>query len=256
MERAVKIRPSPDRTVPTPRTRVSRSIVVTPLLMCCCPAYATLCVGLGAPACAPGGASGGAPELGPESVPGKGASGEAAAAASGAKQQIATKDAEWHARAALGRSRPLLFTVLMIARSGRQAAALDRTYPFVLNPPTLAMTAPVHATPPSLAEPKTPLWMPALGTALFLTAGLLWAATPPPPVPVAEEPGDAGAAIADAAADVAPAPLAAPASAAPSPSASDAPKPMGSAAASTPPSRAIPPLKSARPRPKPLNPGH
>jgi hypothetical protein len=32
--------------------------------------------------------------------------------------------------------------------------------------------------PPALPEPKTPMWLPALGAVLFLTAGLLWALMP------------------------------------------------------------------------------
>ncbi len=32
--------------------------------------------------------------------------------------------------------------------------------------------------PPAPPEPKTPMWLPALGAVLFLTAGLLWALSP------------------------------------------------------------------------------
>jgi hypothetical protein len=34
-----------------------------------------------------------------------------------------------------------------------------------------------HA-PPALPEPKTPMWLPALGAVLFLTVGLIWGLTP------------------------------------------------------------------------------
>ncbi len=52
------------------------------------------------------------------------------------------------------------------------------------------MTDP-HADPPSSTddEPETPVWLPALGFALFLVGGLAWAVTPPmvsatpPPLP-------------------------------------------------------------------------
>jgi len=33
-------------------------------------------------------------------------------------------------------------------------------------------------------EPKTPMWLPALGAALFVSVGLWWAVTPPAPPPV------------------------------------------------------------------------
>ena len=32
--------------------------------------------------------------------------------------------------------------------------------------------------PPPPPEPKTPMWLPALGAVLFLTVGLVWALTP------------------------------------------------------------------------------
>jgi hypothetical protein len=52
------------------------------------------------------------------------------------------------------------------------------------------MTDP-HSDPPSSTddEPETPVWLPALGFALFLVGGLAWAVTPPmasatpPPLP-------------------------------------------------------------------------
>jgi hypothetical protein len=37
-----------------------------------------------------------------------------------------------------------------------------------------------HAGPPPLAEPNTPMWLPAVGALLFLTVGLVWALTTPP----------------------------------------------------------------------------
>jgi hypothetical protein len=48
-------------------------------------------------------------------------------------------------------------------------------------------------------EPKTPMWLPAIGVLLFLAVGIWWATRPvekPPEPPAAEEtaaaPGDAG----------------------------------------------------------------
>lgn len=35
-----------------------------------------------------------------------------------------------------------------------------------------------HHAPPALPEPKTPMWLPALGAVLFLIVGLLWGLTP------------------------------------------------------------------------------
>lgn len=32
--------------------------------------------------------------------------------------------------------------------------------------------------PPAPPEPKTPMWLPALGAVLFLTAGLIWGLMP------------------------------------------------------------------------------
>ncbi|MEO9233386.1 MAG: hypothetical protein ABI421_08645 [Polyangiaceae bacterium] len=56
-----------------------------------------------------------------------------------------------------------------------------------------------------LPEPKTPMWLPALGLALFLLVGVFWATrpapyVPPPPAPVAS------AAATGSAAPAAPAP--------------------------------------------------
>lgn len=48
-----------------------------------------------------------------------------------------------------------------------------------------------HHTPAALPEPKTPMWLPALGAVLFLLAGIAWAMAPGG----TEDPtGDAGAA--------------------------------------------------------------
>jgi len=46
------------------------------------------------------------------------------------------------------------------------------------------------APPP---EPQTPMWLPAVGAALFITVGLWWAVTPKPPK-VEEEPPPAASA--------------------------------------------------------------
>lgn len=37
-----------------------------------------------------------------------------------------------------------------------------------------------HHGPPPPPEPKTPMWLPAVGALLFLSVGLLWALTTPP----------------------------------------------------------------------------
>lgn len=51
--------------------------------------------------------------------------------------------------------------------------------------------------PPPPPEPKTPMWLPALGAVLFLTVGLLWALSSP-----SKSEGDSSAAGADAGAAV------------------------------------------------------
>jgi hypothetical protein len=109
------------------------------------------------------------------------------------------------------------------------------------------MTDPVHATSPQPEEPRTPLWMPALGAALFLTVGLVWAATPPPVAPVSTE-GDAGEEAAAADAGAPPAIASAAPSARPSPmpmkavpSASAAPAASALIAPKLPPKRKPPP---------------
>jgi hypothetical protein len=48
-------------------------------------------------------------------------------------------------------------------------------------------------------EPKSPMWLPALGAALFLTAGLWWAVTPSAPDVVADAPAASATTIASAA---------------------------------------------------------
>jgi hypothetical protein len=62
--------------------------------------------------------------------------------------------------------------------------------------------------PAPLAEPKTPMWLPALGAVLFLTVGLLWALSTPPQD--ARDLAAAAAASASAAAAPSAAPTAAP----------------------------------------------
>ncbi len=37
-----------------------------------------------------------------------------------------------------------------------------------------------HHAPPALPEPKTPMWLTALGAVLFLIVGLIWGLTPDP----------------------------------------------------------------------------
>jgi len=37
-----------------------------------------------------------------------------------------------------------------------------------------------HHGPPPPPEPKTPMWLPAVGALLFLTVGLVWALSTPP----------------------------------------------------------------------------
>lgn len=58
-----------------------------------------------------------------------------------------------------------------------------------------------HHGPPPPPEPKTPMWLPAVGAVLFLAVGLLWGLSTPSKEPAPEapaasaEPGtDAGAA--------------------------------------------------------------
>lgn len=42
-----------------------------------------------------------------------------------------------------------------------------------------------HDTHETEAEPQTPMWLPALGIALFLLAGIWWATRPVPEAPPA-----------------------------------------------------------------------
>ncbi len=55
-----------------------------------------------------------------------------------------------------------------------------------------------HSTP--LDEPKTPMWLPALGAALFALAGIWWATRPsdPPPAAAAAAPSASVTATAQA----------------------------------------------------------
>jgi hypothetical protein len=63
------------------------------------------------------------------------------------------------------------------------------------------------ASSPAEDEPKTPMWLPALGAALFVSAGLWWAVTPgAPPPPVADEPVASASAPATAPPTIAPRP--------------------------------------------------
>jgi hypothetical protein len=63
-----------------------------------------------------------------------------------------------------------------------------------------------HGTPLE-AEPQTPMWLPALGAALFVSAALWWAVTPSAPVITAD---DAAPSAAVSVAAAAPAPSALP----------------------------------------------
>ncbi|MBX3216439.1 MAG: hypothetical protein KF850_30665 [Labilithrix sp.] len=55
-----------------------------------------------------------------------------------------------------------------------------------------------HHAPPAPPEPKTPLWLTALGAVLFLIAGLLWGLTPASTHETGEHGGAAGSASAAA----------------------------------------------------------
>ncbi len=55
-----------------------------------------------------------------------------------------------------------------------------------------------HHAPAPLPEPPTPMWLPALGGALFLIAGIWWAVTPSAKVPSEEAVSTAAANTADA----------------------------------------------------------
>jgi hypothetical protein len=67
------------------------------------------------------------------------------------------------------------------------------------------------ATAAESDEPKTPLWLPALGAAIFVAVGLWWAVTPSPPPPgVAPDAAASGASTASAASIASAAPKAPP----------------------------------------------
>lgn len=51
-----------------------------------------------------------------------------------------------------------------------------------------------HASGGDSDEPKSPLWLPALGAALFLIAGIWWVTRTPEPLPPSTT-ADAGAAV-------------------------------------------------------------
>jgi hypothetical protein len=57
------------------------------------------------------------------------------------------------------------------------------------------------ASHPPLDEPKTPMWLPAVGALLFLAAGIWWVTRPEPPK---LDQADLDAAVEAAAADAAP----------------------------------------------------
>ncbi|MBS2017779.1 MAG: hypothetical protein JST00_33180 [Deltaproteobacteria bacterium] len=54
--------------------------------------------------------------------------------------------------------------------------------------------------PPPPPEPKTPMWLPAVGAVLFLMVGLFWALSDSTPETKDSQPGSAPAATATAAA--------------------------------------------------------
>jgi hypothetical protein len=54
-----------------------------------------------------------------------------------------------------------------------------------------------HHAPPAPPEPKTPMWLPALGAVLFLTAGLFWALLPESKHEAGELPAGSAGATAD-----------------------------------------------------------
>lgn len=58
--------------------------------------------------------------------------------------------------------------------------------------------------PPPPPEPKTPMWLPAVGGVLFLTVGLVWGLSSPSKDATADEAPPASSATADAGAAPAP----------------------------------------------------
>ena len=64
------------------------------------------------------------------------------------------------------------------------------------------MSAPNAGSPAPLPEPKTPMWLPAVGAVLFLLGGLYWATSPEPVAITADADAgasdDAAVAVADA----------------------------------------------------------
>jgi hypothetical protein len=66
------------------------------------------------------------------------------------------------------------------------------------------MTDP-HVPTPAEDEPKTPMWLPALGAALFVGVALVWAVTPSSP-PIQPEPAASASASASAAQSAVPPP--------------------------------------------------
>jgi hypothetical protein len=115
---------------------------------------------------------------------------------------------------------------------------------------TNAPAAAGHAEPEF--EPKTPMWLPALGAALFVSAGLWWAVTPAPPPPAPAEPAASAPAPA-------PPPQAMASAGAPMPPMQRVVPPMASGSASAaranlpqnPQPGKQPPLPGGRNRPKP-----
>jgi hypothetical protein len=55
-----------------------------------------------------------------------------------------------------------------------------------------------HGKTSDTQEPKTPMWLPAVGAVLFLTVGILWGLSPSPAPEAASPAGAASGAAADA----------------------------------------------------------
>jgi hypothetical protein len=108
------------------------------------------------------------------------------------------------------------------------------------------------ASAPAEDEPKTPMWLPGLGAALFVSVGLWWAVTPGAPPPVTDQPAATASAAPPATVAPRPQPMPVPAGAQIQP-----PMPLGSAA--MPGRKVIPgngplglpqPNQGARPQPR------